>query len=324
MLGRLRADEIYMERCRANVSNLGSTWLKPPGVTKTLFQLREERREAEEHAEAVRREMLAAELAEAAEAEAGGGTGGLAGDEAMDGDEPGMDDDDDGGGRDLDEDVPDADEGGFGFDGASDDEDEDDDLDAEDDENDDADDDHAMQVERSSAGDALRQQRRIQQREFASRMATMRATEDRVRERMARGGPGDGAGDLYGADEVIDEEDQAHMLEEEDLVGAVYRDEVEPGPDMDMEADLDDEIPEAESGGGYEHTDSEASLSNSDDGDHNVSYLAPRARLPPAHPQRSSMGRGDGGPRSSIDISSILSRDGSSITGSSPQVRRRT
>ena len=42
VLGRLRADELYMERRRANVGNLGSTWLNLPGVNKTLFQLREE------------------------------------------------------------------------------------------------------------------------------------------------------------------------------------------------------------------------------------------------------------------------------------------
>lgn len=68
-LGRLRADEAYMARRLANISNFGSTWLKPPGVAKSLYQMREERREAEEHAEAMRREQLAADLAEA-EAEA--------------------------------------------------------------------------------------------------------------------------------------------------------------------------------------------------------------------------------------------------------------
>jgi hypothetical protein len=81
LLGRLHAEELLLERRRAAVTNLGSTWLKPPGLAKTLFQMREERREAEEHAEAMRREMLAQELAEAeaeaAAAAAGGGGGGL-------------------------------------------------------------------------------------------------------------------------------------------------------------------------------------------------------------------------------------------------------
>ncbi|KAK3387671.1 Apc15p protein-domain-containing protein [Podospora didyma] len=316
VLGRLRADEIYMERRRANVGNMGSTWLKPPGVSKTLFQLREERREAEEHAEAIRREMLAQELAEAEAAEAGNAVGP---DGAMvlpdaDGDEQMLEDEDDM--RDLDEDIPDADEeGGFGFDGASDDGEE--------------------EEEEESVGEEEDEEEEMapEQRE----MASIRATEDRHRERLARGGgggQGGGAGDLYGADEDIDEEDQAHMLEEDDLAAAVYPNEVGPGEDMDMEANLDDDIPEAvdESGMGYEHTDSEASLSSSEDdgNNHNVSYAstAVRARhqVSSVHRQRSSMaGRsgGNGAPRSSLDISSILSRDGSSVIGSSPQVRRR-
>ena len=343
-----------MDRRRANVSNLGSTWLKPPGVAKTLFQLREERREAEEHAEAMRRETLAQELADAAAAEAdgpGGATvaavdgvegmmpmgddGGIGGGSL--GDMEGADDGDDmmmgDGGRDLDDDIPDADDdGGFGFDGASDDEEEDDDdndeeEDDDEDEEDEEDDEEGGQDENESltasattGADPGRQLRRVQQRELAS----MRAAEDRMREMMVRGGHGAGAGrDLYGADEDIDEEDQAHMLEEDDLVPAMHPGDVEPGMDMDMDANLDDDIPEAESGG-YEHTDSEASLS-SDEGAGNVSYAA-GMRAPQLPPPRSSMAgprRSVPGPRSSLDISSILSRDGSSVLGSSPQMPRR-
>jgi hypothetical protein len=82
-----------MERRKNNVSNYGSSWIKPPGVMKTLTQTREEERELLEHQEAMRREQLAQELAEA-EAEAGDGpqTG------MMDGD---MED-----ARDLDDDIP--------------------------------------------------------------------------------------------------------------------------------------------------------------------------------------------------------------------------
>ncbi|KFY20385.1 hypothetical protein V491_03753, partial [Pseudogymnoascus sp. VKM F-3775] len=64
-LARLRADELYMERRKQNVQNYGSSWIKPPGVVKSLHQLREEKRELEEHQEALRREQLAQELAEA-------------------------------------------------------------------------------------------------------------------------------------------------------------------------------------------------------------------------------------------------------------------
>ncbi|KAK0639292.1 Apc15p protein-domain-containing protein [Cercophora newfieldiana] len=337
-LGRLRDEERTNDRRRANVANLGQTWLKPPGVTKTLFQMREERREAEEHAEAMRREMLAQELAEAAEAGGGGmapeeGGAGMDGD----GDEQMMEGE---GARDLDEDIPDADEGGFGFDGVSDDE-EDDDEDEQDDEDE--------ENESSGVEEGGGQLRRVQQRELADRVASMRATEDRMREMMARGGNGAATGgNMYGGDEDIDEEDQADILEEDDLISTMYPGELEPDMDVGMDANLDDDIPEAESLGGYEHTDSEASLSSDEDVGHNVSFggmraphlphirssmaggAGPRSSMAGGYGQRSSMGAqaqrnntaSGHGSRSSLDISSILSRDGSSMMGSSPRLRR--
>ncbi|KAK5661529.1 hypothetical protein OQA88_11433 [Cercophora sp. LCS_1] len=322
-LGRLRDEERTHERRRANVGNLGSTWLKPPGVTKTLFQIREERREAEEHAEALRREMLAQELAEA---EAQGAPVDMDGDGDGDGDEQmmmGEGDEEGGGGRDLDDDIPDADEGGFGFDGAS---DEDDDDDDDDDEN--------------------------EGRRQHPELANLQATEERMREMMVRRA---GGGDLYGVEEDIDEDERGQMLEEDDLVSSMYPDEMEPGIDMDMgmDANLDDDIPEAE-GGGYEHTDSEASLSSDEEVTHNTSFAGMRAPSLPhprssmggpgprssmgGHGPRSSMAGGMGarnsfgprssfgaqrGPRDSLDLSSILSRDGSSVAGSSPRPQRR-
>ena len=258
----------------------------------------------------------------------------------MDGDDPMMMMDDgeeengDGeGARDLDDDIPDADEGGFGYDGTSD-SDEDETSEEEDDEDEDA-----------------------------NRMAAMRANEDRMREMLATRGTashrhhsGEAVG--YGADEEIDEEDQADILEEDDLQQGGYS-EIGPGmeDDLDMDANLDDDIPEAGSLGGYEHTDSEAELSSDEDQD--ISYAmpgtsasasrqqqlnrnpAPRISssgpyaLPP-HPRqqqeyrqgqhRSSLAsRADGnmgGQRSSLDISGLLSRDGSSVIGSSPRMRR--
>ncbi|KAJ9141905.1 hypothetical protein NKR23_g7588 [Pleurostoma richardsiae] len=327
-LARLLADEQYMERRRQNVRNFGSAWLRPPGVPKTLYQMREERREAEEHAEAMRREQLAQQLADAAEAEAaaaaaGGGpsevddemAGLEEGDIGGDGDGEGM--------RDLDDEIPEAE--GFGFDGVdSDDEDEDDDSDDDDDDdrddNDDADDGGGAGIGSAQA-----------QREMRTQLRNMRATEDRVREILARG-QGGGEPDVYGAeDDDLDEEDRAQMLEEDDLVqhhhhGGGGLTDVESGMDMDMDADLDDDVPEAESAG-YEHTDTEAELSSSEDGSQDVNY---GARAPQAASRfrggfhRSSIQSGRGSlPRSEIDISSILSRDGSSVPGSSPQVRRR-
>ena len=54
-----------MERRKHNIQNYGNSWIKPPGIPKSLYQLREEKREMEEHQEALRREALAQELAEA-------------------------------------------------------------------------------------------------------------------------------------------------------------------------------------------------------------------------------------------------------------------
>ncbi|KAI1460776.1 Apc15p protein-domain-containing protein [Annulohypoxylon moriforme] len=293
-LARLRADEQTIERRRANVTNFGAAWLKPPGIPKTLHQLREERREAEEHAEALRREALAQELAEA-EAGAGGVDALL--------DVPGEGEDGDGvmddvqldGARDLDEDIPEADDFGLGS-GSEEDEDEEDDSDSEED---DDDDDDENEAERRAAY--------AQQVLMAHRM---RQADDAFRESMVRGRDG---GNYYGVDDEVDDEDQAQMIEEDDLVG--HGD----GGDMDMEGDLDDDIPEAEDAG-YEHTDSEADLSSEEDGDQPEMSFAAQASQPQRY--RHSLARSDA-TRHSLAISDILSHDESSMLHSSPEIQRR-
>jgi hypothetical protein len=307
-LGRLRADEQYFERRRHNVSSFGSTWLKPPGIGKSLFQLREERRETEEHAEALRREQLAQELAEAEAANAEGiaGHGTMPSETGLgeDGGEPmnGVD----GGDRDLDDEIPDADAEGLGFDGAeSSDEDEDDDAE--------------NTIGTSPAGnrptDALN--RTVSSRELQDRVATIRATEDRVREMMVN--QRSDAADMYSIDEGIDDEDQAQMLEEEDLIPGHGQEQGQPGVQahLDMEVNLDDDIPE--DAGGYEHTDTEADYSSSEMADESSLAVASSARGPRV---RSSLLRSQA-PRDSLDISGLLSREGSSAVGSSPNVRSR-
>ena len=87
-----------MERRKINIQNYGSGWIKPPGIHKSLHQQREEKREMEEHQEALRREALAQELAEAEAAE---GVDELLQGEGMDGEMEEV--------RDLDDEVPDAD-----------------------------------------------------------------------------------------------------------------------------------------------------------------------------------------------------------------------
>ncbi|KAI9742482.1 MAG: hypothetical protein M1818_004016 [Claussenomyces sp. TS43310] len=103
-LARLRADELYLERRKYNVQNYGSSWIKPPGIFKTLHQLREERRELEEHQEALRREQLAQELAEAE-----------AGNELLQGEGAAVEMEEL---RDLDDDIPEAETTGLDLDAA--------------------------------------------------------------------------------------------------------------------------------------------------------------------------------------------------------------
>lgn len=368
LLSRLRQDELLMDRRRHNVANYGSAWLKPPGVPKTLFQMREERREAEEHAEQVRRER---QLAAALEAE--GGAAGPEEDETLGAME---DDDEEGYGeggeeQDLDDEIPEAE--GFGFDGEDDseEEEEDEDEDEEDEENQSVGGNSLEGDDEGHAGTAISPAQQAQIR-------NMRAAEDRMRELMARGHDdlsGAGGGDPFlDADEDAhnhhyaggfqypydhhhhrddnDDERAGQMLEEDDLIqhhqydGAAASNNIGDvsmgmGMDMDMDADLDDGIPEASDddvGHGYEHTDSEEDLSD-DDGTREISFAgrsttsgsartaSVRRRAPNNNNAmlRQSLQSRASLVQSDIDISGLLSRDGSSFLGDTPQTgpRRR-
>ncbi|GJD02056.1 hypothetical protein ColKHC_10881 [Colletotrichum higginsianum] len=246
-LARLRVDEQQMDRRRLHVQNFGSTWLKPPGVPKSLHQIREELREQQEHAEAMRREQLAQELADAEAAEQDGLEDIVEGEE---GEEP----------RDLDDEIPDAEES-FGFDGGED--SMADELssseggildngggggsNSSDDDDDDDDDATAVDEDEGERRDVL----------VAARM---RMADDAFRQAMARGDvDGD---DMYGAEEELEASGQGDMLDEEDLLAPGQGVGADDDLGMDMDADLDDEIPEARDlSGVYEHTDSEAESS---------------------------------------------------------------
>lgn len=66
----MRLDEESIRNRKKNITDYGAGWLKPPGVSKSLQQMREDEREMREHEETLRRERLAQELAQAgAEAE---------------------------------------------------------------------------------------------------------------------------------------------------------------------------------------------------------------------------------------------------------------
>jgi len=200
----------------------------------------------EEHAEALRREALAQELAEA---EAGEGVDELLQGEGIDEEDP-----DGTGGRDLDDEVPDADEDEVG--------------DGESDTSEDSDD--------SNTGDENEIEEIPRNNILTSRGpdAVFRSAHARELEFGASGLEED------------EEEDPSQILQEEDLVHESHLDENE----MDMDADLDADIPDADEEGGYEHTDTEAELSSSDeDGDSDIGVLQQRRG-----PLASSMVRSDG------------------------------
>ncbi|KAL7950984.1 Apc15p domain-containing protein [Trichoderma barbatum] len=324
LLARLAADEQKMHRRRMNVQNFGSTWLKPPGVPKTLHQMREEKREQEEHQEAMRREQLAQELAEAE----GGGTM----DEGM------MDDVQLDGAQDLDDEIPDADDA---FDPSSDDSEEEEDEEDDNDNEEGEDDDEEAVREAEADEEALREER-----QHGLVAARMRMTDDAFREALIRGDP-EADGSVYGGDEELEDEDREQILDEDDFA---YDGTLDDGTAGDMDADLDDDIPEADDGG-YEHTDSEAEVSSSaqednededengeerdeeeGEGDttdtHDLSFMPSRA-APLETPRSPTLPRQMGfhtGPRPSMDLSALLSQDDSSLLmmmESSPAVMRR-
>jgi hypothetical protein len=364
-LGRLRADEAYMARRLANISNFGSGWLKPPGVAKTLAQMRDEKREAEEHAEAMRREQLAADLVEAeaeaalaAEREAAGGamarglpgeemsvgammeglTGaGMAGMAGMVRDEEEEDQEEEEE-IDLDDEIPDADEasglGGYDYDDDSDEEEESDEEESSEDEEDISRGVMALHV--PAARVPAHRQRELE----AEAERLRRGREAELRQMIALGASESiDDDDPYGVDgeEDVGEDTQGEILEEDDLLPdrrSQLLDDDGADMDMGMGANLDDDIPEAESGV-YEHTDSDAELSSDDDDDGpsalgNTSFGGARRgqkSVPRSQQYRNShAGPSDVTGRQSlsiVDISSILSQDESSIMGSSPQIRRR-
>jgi len=88
LLSTLLADESLIATRKLNIRRFGASWIRPPGVGKTLQGMQDERAEREEQELAQARELAALEEAQVAVRE---GT--------VDGD----------GERDLDEDVPDAD-----------------------------------------------------------------------------------------------------------------------------------------------------------------------------------------------------------------------
>ncbi|KAG6311907.1 hypothetical protein E4U44_003761 [Claviceps purpurea] len=305
-LARLAADEQSMYRRRLNVQNFGSSWLRPLGVPKTLHQMREEKREQEEHQETLRREQAAQEYEDVGEVDDGA-------DVEM------IDDIQLDSAQDLDDEIPDADDGDGLFAMAEDDDDNHDDSGGDEsaqDETGDAED--AEDESPLDDGETLREER---QNDLMA--ARMRMTDDAFREALVRGDP-DGD-DMYGREEELEEEHQGHMLDEEDFA---HDEDDTQNQLIDMNANLDDEIPDAESGL-YEHTDSNMELSSSDEDNRrrrdkyddeeldDFAYL-PRMAGPGPPQSPTPRRRVSADPRESMDLSAMLSLDESSFMYSSP------
>lgn len=207
----------------------------------------------EEHQEALRREQLAQELAEA---EAGEELlQGEAGDGEMEG------------GRNLDDDIPEADTTGIGGD----------DSDNEEVEN---------------GGEAA------QRGMLAQRMPDEAYREAFIRreEVLARRFAGEG-------DPDSDDDNQSQILQEEDLLHENgHQDPGDIDMGIDMDADLDDDVPDAEPGE-YEHTDTEAELSTSEE-EEGGDNSADLDRWPHGRALSTSMVRSDG-TQNSLDMSSM-------------------
>ncbi|KAL5615277.1 hypothetical protein BROUX41_005328 [Berkeleyomyces rouxiae] len=333
-LGRIVAEEKLLVRRRYAIADFGSTWLKPPAINKTLNQMREERREQEEHAEALRREQLQQELADA-EAAAEGRLGADEMDEDQEGGEPPAD---------LDDDIPDADAEDSAFQFSE--------IDGDDDDSSEEDSDEQSASEGSSSGSgsgddgssdasasddgartptaATPDQAARDQRHNDLLAARMRENAMR-RAMLQRGAETEPADDFYGDGTSFavdqydgDEVSQGEVLDEEDFGDG----------DTGMGRDLDDDVPEAEMSGLYEHTDSDESLESSSEEendseeeeeengeeDDQFSRFARRAVASPVSP---TLGSRTGRGLHRAGVSDFLApHQESSILESSPPMRR--
>lgn len=297
-------DEQSILRRKTNIQNFGSSWLKPPGVFKSLHQQREEKRELEEQKEAMRREELQAEL----EAEAAR--------QLMQ--ETGAEDDME---ADLDDEIPDADD-------MEDDNNEDDDEEGDDDDEDSEDSDTDEEELQS-----MNQARRLPNQRP---QGTPWLHGDAYREGLARGDM-DG-GSFLGEEENIDasqllQEDDLHLSpQERHAYEASHVDDVDMGVDMDA-VDLDASAVEL-SLAGYEHTDTEDEEESSMlEGVSAISvtamhppvqtYIPAGYRRQPEHISRNSFV--SDGREQSLDLSGIDLRSSSLIEeGSSPAMMTRS
>ena len=297
-LGQLKADEDAIRKRKENIARLGSTWIKPPGVAKTLQAETEERLEREEQEMLAQREQLMADLA-ARQAEEEARQAAAANQEQADAMEE----------RDLDEEVPDADD-------VADEDEEDEDIEGEesievedqDDEEETGQGEVTTEVNMTTFGD----ESLLEGSMVAEQLRQDRQENQEHPEQSAEA-----------EQEALDQQRYLH-LEEAEVTG-IAQDQYELG----MEANLDDSVPEA---GTYEHTDTELEDESSEEEDQSSSLAGPTRTSVGARQSllgrtsnvsRQSMhSRESAGSRRSLreaDVSSLLE---SSFVGSSPMLGR--
>jgi len=229
-LNQLKADEELLRRRKENIARFGSTWLKPPGVSKTLQAETEEKLEKEEQEALMRREQLMLDMQAQQEAEERRVRA-----EAEENEHhgEGLEEEE----RDLDDEMAD------GMDVDLDDEFEDQDELGDDEEEEEEEDDGELSEQAINLG-----------------LTTGDVTfnDGSLIEGSMLGGHGEvSITDSENMERELREQERFARLEEAELTGIV-QDEYELG----MNVDLDNSIPEA---GSYEHTDTEIEDDSSDE-----------------------------------------------------------
>ncbi|KAI4171254.1 MAG: hypothetical protein LQ343_004460 [Gyalolechia ehrenbergii] len=108
LLATLRADELAVHNRKANIRRFGAGWLRPPGVPKTLQGIADERAEREEQELTAGREAAMLEAQAAAEEEEAAAAAAVAAELGVGVDVRGQVVEEEGGGMNLDDEVPDA------------------------------------------------------------------------------------------------------------------------------------------------------------------------------------------------------------------------
>lgn len=236
-LAQLKADEDAIRKRKENIARFGSTWIKPPGVAKTLQAETEEKQEREEQEALQRREQMMMDLQAQQEAEEARQR--MEAQAAAEGEEGGTGEQE----RDLDEEIPDADEEEVSV------------LTSEDEE--------GEEGEEGAVDVTFNEESMIEGSMMVEEQGGVSLLQEENQER-----------DLDYEHEV-QEQERYLQLEEAEITG-VAQDQY----DLGMEANLDDSVPEA---GSYEHTDTELDVDDSDEDEESIMAPPPPAGRVSSH-----------------------------------------